>query len=378
MKVSSQTRVLQEAVQLVSGVVPGNVTRPILACVLIRADEAGLTVQGTDLDVGLAVRVDEVNVGQAGAVAVAASRLHAILRETPSESVLIESSADGTQLTISAEGSTFKIPLDSPDEFPMLEFTPPSPAVTIDRETLLDCLRLTSIAAARDQTRFQMHSVLFDCRPDGIRFVSTDGKRMAIAETTLVMENRDGVRAQYIVPLKGVELLTRILSIEEGVSVALYLDQGQIIYNSDRVSLSCRLVEGKFPEYERALPAPGQITYEVPREEFGVALRQASLMTTKETNTVLFSFEGSRLVLSTKAASLGESRVEMEIDAVQAPSGVLSINFNPTYLLDLIKVLNVNTLQARFKDSKTAGSFESKQEKLSYRHILMPLVTTSE
>lgn len=378
MKVSSQTRVLQEAVQLVSGVVPGNATRPILTCVLLRADENGLVVEGTDLDVGLSVRVDEVSVSKPGTLAVAANRFHAILRETPADSVLIEANSDGTQLTVSAGGTTFKVPTDSAAEFPTLEFTPPSPALTIDRRTLLDCLRLTSIAAARDQTRFQMHSVLFDCRSDGMRFVSTDGKRMAIAETSIDAQEWKGTRAQHIVPLKGVELLTRILSIEEADRVSLHLDDNQVIYTSDRISLSCRLVEGKFPEYERALPSKGAIAYDLPREDFGVALRQASLMTTKETNTVLFSFEDRQLVLSTKAASLGESRVELDIEAVQAPKAPLNINFNPTYLLDLVKVLNVDTIQARFHDSKTAGSFESKQDTLSYRHILMPLVTSSE
>lgn len=378
MKVQCQTRVLQEAIQLVSAVVPSNATRPILLCVFLKAEKDGLVVQGTDLEVGLSVRVDEVQVEEPGTIVLSAARLHAILRETQSETVSLEASSDGSQVTLQADGSLFKVPSDASDEFPVLEFKPPSPALRTSREVLLRSLRLSAIAAARDATRFQMHSVLFDCRADSLRLVSTDGKRMAISETTLESGALEGVSdSQYIVPLKGVELLTKILSVEEHEVVELHLDQAEITYASDRISLSCRLVEGRFPEYERAVPPDGGQVFDLPCENLAVALRQASLMTTKETNSVLFTFDGDRLVLSTKAANVGESRIELGVDPVDANGGELSINFNPAYLLDLVKVIDTSTLRGRFRDQKTAGVFQSEGEQLRYHHIVMPLVTNA-
>lgn len=379
MKVSSQTRVLQEAVQLVSGVVPNNATRPILTCVFLKATPDGLLVQGTDLEVGLSVRVDEVLVEDPGSIVIPASRLHAILRETQAESVSLESTPDGSTVTISADGSVFKVPSDPADEFPELEFKPPTPAVRLHRETLLSCLRMASIAAARDATRFQMHSVLFDCTDDVLRLVSTDGKRMAIAQTSFEPGSNEQLKQlQYIVPLKGVDLLMRILAIEELEAVDLHLDESNIIYTSDRISLSCRLVEGKFPDYVRAVPPKGDTIFEIPCDDFAVSLRQASLMTTKETNTVLFSFQDDRLVLATKAVNVGESRVELGVERVSGSEEELTINFNPTYLLDLIKVVGQSAIRAQLRDAKTAGLFESDQDRLSYKHIVMPLVTNSD
>ncbi len=193
MRVQCQTRELLEAVNLVASVVSSNATRPILLSVLVRADGlskakgdtgsgAGLLIQGTDMEVGLQVRVDEVMVEEAGAVVIPANRFHAILRESHAEQTTLTASPDGSNVEITSGKSLFKVTIGDAEEFPQLEFNPPAPALRTDRRRLLNVLRKVSVAAAKDATRFQMHSVLIDCRSKKVRIVSTDGKRMAISE----------------------------------------------------------------------------------------------------------------------------------------------------------------------------------------------------
>ncbi|MEM7164015.1 MAG: DNA polymerase III subunit beta [Planctomycetota bacterium] len=375
MRVLCQTRSLQEAIQLVAGVVPANATRPILLCVFLKAEADHLVVQGTDLEAGLSVRIDEVEVAEPGVAAVAVSGLNGILRETRDEQVQISLAADGGTIEVKSERSLFKVPTQQSEQFPELSFNPPTPSVRVGRETLLRCLRLTAIAAAKDTTRFQMHSVLVERSDDVLRLVSTDGKRMAIAESMLPSGQSDVASgSQYIVPLKGVELLVRILGLEDAEEVALHLGDNEVTYNSDNVSLFCRLVEGKFPEYSKAVPPPGGNTYEFSCDDLMVALRQASLMTTKETNSVLFSFEGPSLVLSTRAADVGESRVELGIEPVESSEDALAINFNPAFVIDLLRAVDDDTIRGRFQNQRTAGIFEFENESMNYRHIVMPLV----
>lgn len=372
-KIQCQSKELLEAVQLTAGVVPTNATRPILQTLLLRAEPNGLLVQGTDLEVGLSVRVDEVMCEEPGAVTISASRLQGILRESRSEAVSIE--LDGDTVRITAGTSRFKVPVLPVEEFPQLEFRPPSPALRVDRQPFLASLRRVAVAATRDATRFQMHSVLVDSHESVLRLVSTDGKRMAVAELAVDPDRKQGVvDAQYILPLKGVELLVRILDIETEEEIELHLDQNEITYASDRISLSSRLVEGRFPEYERAIPSDVQSVFQLDSDQLLIGLRQASLMTTKETNSVRFEFHPDRLVLTTAASNVGESHIEVPLERLEGDDDDFAIHFNPGYLIDLLRVLDAPKVICSFRDRKTAGLFSLPEGGPSYRHIIMPLV----
>ena len=373
MKIQCHAKELLEAVGLAAGVVPNNATRPILQTLLLDASSSGLVVQGTDLEVGLSARVDEVLCEEPGRVAIPAARFQGILRESRSDQVTIE--LDGDQVRLIAGSSRFKVPVLPVEEFPQLEFRPPTPALRLDRSALLGLLRRVSVAATRDATRFQMHSVLIDSRDDTLRLVSTDGKRMAVGMLPLDAEKKQGVEdAQYILPLKGVELLMRILDLETEEEIELHLDQNEVTYSSDRISLSSRLVEGRYPEYERAIPAETEHVFSILVEDLLVGLRQASLMTTKETNSVRFSFSGGGVVLSTVASNVGESRIEVPAQQESGDDEEFVIHFNPGYLIDLLRVIDSERIVASFRDRKTAGLFSLPEGGPIYRHIVMPLV----
>ena len=375
MKIQCHSKELLEAVGLAAGVVPNNATRPILQTLLLDASPSGLVVKGTDLEVGLSARVDGVICEEPGQAAIPAARLQGILRESRSEKVDLEVVDD--QVRIVAGGSRFKVPVLPHEEFPQLDFRPPSPALRVQREALLGLLRRVSVAATRDATRFQMHSVLIDCGEESLRLVSTDGKRMAVGELPLDAEQKKGVaNGQYILPLKGVELLMKILDQEPEEEIELHLDQNEVTYASDRISLSSRLVEGRYPEYERAIPPEIEHVFSVGTEELLVGLRQASLMTTKETNSVRFAFGSGGVVLSTVASNVGESRIEVSAQRESGEEEEFTIHFNPGYLIDLLRVIDSPRIVASFRDRKTAGLFSLPEGGANYRHIVMPLVVS--
>ncbi len=374
MKIQCHSRELLDAITLVSAVVPSNPTRPVLQSVRMIASKSGLRIEGTDLEVGLSAQVDEVMVEEEGVVVIPCSRLHGILRETQSPEITFSDDGKG-HISIKAGRSHFKVPTGPADEFPAIEFKPPSPALTLPREEMLQGLKRVSVAAARDATRFQMHSVLFDCRDDGIRMVSTDGKRMAVSQIAGEESKRKTINnGQYILPLKGVDLLNRILAGEVEDEVELHLDQNEITYSSERVSLSCRLVEGRFPEYERAIPDTIEQAYDARVEDLLSALRQAALMTTKETNSVRFEFTNESLQLSTFASNVGESQIEIAVEKSYGEEDEFVIHFNPGYLIDLLKAVDSDKIRCGFRDRRTAGLFSIPENEMAYRHIVMPLV----
>jgi len=374
MKIQCHSRDLLEAISLVSGVVPANPTRPVLQQARITATRDGLQVEGTDLEVGLQVQIVEVMVEQEGSCLIPCARMLKVLREAHDPEISFEIDAAG-QMCITAGGAQFKLPTGPIDEFPAIEFSPPGPSIKTNRENLLQTLHRVSVAAAKDATRFNMHSVLFDGHGDELKVVSTDGKRMAVESLPVCAGGKSGTpEGQFILPLKGVDLLLKILSSEQEEEVVLHLDQNEVTYVSDQVSLTCRLVEGKFPEYERAIPDGLENVYDVQTEDLLVALKQARLMTTKETNSVRFEFGANSATLSSSASNVGESRVEFSVEQVEGEDERFAIHFNPEYLIELLNKIDSKKVRCGLRDSKTAGLFSVPDEDVSYRHIVMPLV----
>jgi DNA polymerase-3 subunit beta len=374
MKFKCQTRELLDAISLVSGVVPGNPTRPILQSSKIHATKNGLQIIGTDLEVGLQVQVDDVVVGKEGTCLVPCARLVAILRELQDPELVFKVDAAG-RACVSAGTAHFKLPAGPVEEFPSVEFSSSGPAIQISRKELLQALHRVSVAAARDATRFNMHSVLFDGRGEEMRIVSTDGKRMALSTISVAAGGDGGLpEGQFILPLKGVDLLSKILSTETEEQVIVHLDQNEVTYISDRVSLTCRLVEGKFPEYERAVPKKFGCVFVINTDDLLVSLRQAALMTTKETNSVRFAFDSNTATISSSASNVGESRIVFPVEKTHGEEEEFVVHFNPGYLIELLKVIGTSKIQCGFTDGKTAGLFTIPDDETAYQHIVMPLV----
>ena len=374
MKIQCQARELLEAVPLVSGVVPGNPTRPVLQQARMIATRDGLQVEGTDLEVGLRAQIDEVMVEQEGVCLIPCARLLKVLRESHHPEISFEVDTAG-QACITSGSAHFKLPTGPLEEYPSIEFNPPGPSIKVHRGKLLQTLSRVSVAAAKDATRFNMHSVLFDGHGEEMRVVSTDGKRMAVGVISISAGGEAGVpEGQYILPLKGVDLLAKILSSETEEEIVLHLDQNEVTYVSDRVSLTCRLVEGKFPEYDRAIPVDLENIYDIKTEDLLIALRQARLMTTKDTNSVRFQFGKGSATLSSSASNVGESRVEFPVERIEGEDDEFAIHFNPEYLIELLNKLDNSQVRCGLRDGKTAGLFSLPDGENSYRHIVMPLV----
>ena len=374
MKFQCHTRDFLEAVGLVSGVVPANPTRPVLQSALLIADQKGLQVVGTDLEVGLQAQVDEVMVEKEGSCLVPCARLVKILRELQGSDLCVEQDETG-QICIDSGSANFKIPAGPVDEYPTVSFSNEGPAFQVNREDLIRNFQRVSVASAKDATRFNMHSVLLEGKGDELRIVGTDGKRMAMSAMPAAAGNDSGMpEGQFIVPLKAVDLLSRILTSEDEENVTLRLDANEATYISDAVCLSCRLVEGRFPEYERAIPQDLENVYRINSEELLIALKQCALMTTKERNSVRFSFGETEATLFGHASNVGESRIQFPVEKVSGEEGDFAVHFNPVYLIDLLRVIDSKQVECGFRDGKTAGLFSIPDHPEAYRHIVMPLV----
>jgi DNA polymerase-3 subunit beta len=357
MKFTLTRQALLDPVLLASSMAPTRSVKPILQNLRLDASEEFLEIQGTDLDLSIRVRVAHVEVQEPGSALLPAAKLAMIVREMPDGP--IEFGTDQFLCKIRGGGASFRLQGADPDEFPEVAgFEEGKGDLQLPADTLRMMSRKTAFAVSAEKTRYALNGVLFTARKDGLRMVATDGRRLAMVETQGMAEI-DGEH-EAVVPPKALTQLERVLTPEDEF-VAVGFEDGQLRVRTQRATIGARLIEGKFPNLDSILPAPGEIRVAVDREELIAGVRRAAIMTTEESKPVRVSISSDRLVVSARSGEVGDAEVEIPIDG---PAQGIEIGFNPAYLIDGLKA--VLDLSAPNKAGRIVGD-------PGYVYVIMPI-----
>ncbi len=367
MKIRCDRNELLERLQSVSGVVSsGPTTKPILHCCLITASAEGLFLSVSDLDISTKLSVERQEVAEPGQVALPAARLVSLLRELPGGGVTFET-ADGDErvVMVHAESYQFRLLGEDPEEFPAIQDVETDSSLRVSREKFAEMLRRVGVASARDALRYQLAGVCLDIQDEAIRMTATDGKRLA--HDVLRLGASSGVTTSKIVANRSVDALCRILN-DGSDEVAVAINDIEIIVAFDHGQFTAKLVEGAFPPYEGAIPKDVKTKVKARRSELIQAVKSASLVTDKETATILFKFTEDGIALDAKASDIGESHISIPAD-VQGED--IEIRFNPVFFIDALRMVNEEEVRMEFYGAQKPGAVRGGQ---NYRHFLMPLV----
>ncbi len=352
-----------QSVALVSGVTTQKTnTLPILGNILIESKgSTEILLAGTDLELGVTT-ILEAGPHTEGAVTVPGKKLHDLLRELPSGKVEV-TVAKNNAVNIKAGKAFFKIMGLAKDDFPKLPETDFSSAIEIGQQVFKECLLLTAFAISHDETRYVLNGIYIQITGNKIRFVATDGRRLAFVEKKLPTSLENPI--EMILPTKAVQELTRILG-REGV-VRMAVTKTQVVFDLGKTILSTRLIEGHFPNYEQVIPKEEKTTSQVKREELLQAVRRAALLTSPESQLVKFDFLKDRLLISSRSPNLGEAKEEIAAEAI---GGELAIGFNPIYLMDVLKNLDIETISFCLTEPDKPGLLRGKED---YLYVVMPM-----
>lgn len=366
MKIRCDRQELADRLQSVSGIILTTpTTKPILKNFLLRASGDSLFIEATDLDMSARLRVDRVEVEREGKLALSASHLQGIVREIPSTMVSIESAGDGREAILRAEGYELRLLGDDPDEFPELKPFMSEGALQIHRERFMEMLRRVSIAASRDTSRYQLTGVFFEIDGDRLLMTATDGKRLT--HDMIRLENRQGEAVSAIVPNRAIDVMIKVLATgEDTVDLSILETESQLSFGHGQ--LMSKHVEGTFPDYQTALPSEKKTKVLAKRADLLSAVRSASLVTDRETATIIFHFEGDVVRLESHASNVGESKIEVPVSMEGEP---LEIRFNPVYFIDALRTVQEEEIRMEFCGSGSPGTIRSG---VNYRHLLMPLI----
>jgi DNA polymerase-3 subunit beta len=324
---------------------------------------------GTDLEVGIRYRVAGVKVEQPGAVILPTQRMQSILRTTQDEEILIEATND--TLTVRGLHAEFELPSEDPELFPEVPDFGAAGYYVVAAGALRRLIRRTIFATDVESTRYALGGVLFELKPERLVLVGTDGRRLAHAFTAIETEGevKEPAGPGPVVPVKALKLLERNLG-EDDPPVHLAI-QGNtaVLVRTERAVIYSRLLEGRFPRYQDVFPAAAEVRIPFPEvEPLQLAVEQAAIVTSDESRGVDFSFGDGKLTLSSKAADVGRSTVELPIAYEGKP---VEITFDPRYLTDALKTLEPEVgIHAELIDHKSAAVFRTDD---GYTYVVMPL-----
>lgn len=365
MKLSISRDQLLKPLQQVCGVVEKRQTLPVLANVLLVVDGGKLSLTGTDLEVELVAKADLAGEFGDGEITVPARKLLDICKSLPA-SAEIELRLDGQKLTLKSGKSRFTLTTLPANEFPNLEEGIGAFSFTVAQKALRKLIDKTSFAMAQQDVRYYLNGMLFEVAGDRLRTVATDGHRLAMCDADARTDSAD--RMQVIVPRKGVHELARLLTEDEG-DVTLTLGTNHIRATVGNVSFTSKLIDGKFPDYERVLPKGGDKIVLANREELRQSLQRASILSNEK-------YRGIRLqltpdLLRVQANNPDQEEAEEDV-TVEYAGASLEIGFNVQYLMDVLGVLETPTAKITLGDANSSALMQD-ADSAAALYVVMPM-----
>jgi DNA polymerase-3 subunit beta len=367
MRVRCDRNELAESVGNVLGIVPpAQPTKPIFSCFHLKTDGGSLIVQASDLDMGARIRLERVEVLEAGEAAVPAARFSSLVREIPDKQVLLEGLPEGRGIEVKAQSCEFKLLGEDHQDFPQVTDFHADSALKVSREKFLEALRRVAVAASRDTARFQLTGVFFEAEDDKLIMTATDGKRLT--NDHIRIENTKKAKSNAIVPNRAVDVLLKVLAQGEP-TISLVIKDPDLQVSFGHGQLTAKVIQGTYPEYRVALSQKVVTKVTAKRNDLLSAVKTAALMTDRQTATVIFNFAADKVSLSTHASDIGESRIEVPISLDGDP---MEVRFNPAYFNDALRCLMDDEVRIELTDREKPAAVRGGHH---YRHLVMPLVT---
>ena len=366
MKFTASRDALVRPLQLVTGVVERRQTLPVLSNLLVVADEREVSFTGTDLEVELIAHVtDGVSIAHAGQATIPARKLTDIWRSLP-EGADISVQIEADRAIVRSGKSRFALSTLPTADFPRVEKAAGETELRLSRQQIRRLLDQTAFSMAQQDVRYFLNGMLIEATPTYIRSVATDGHRLAMC-TVNESQPVDG-RVQAIVPRKGVVELGRLLADGDG-DVSLTLARNHLRVASDGYSLTSKLVDGRFPEYEKVIPKASPNLMTADREALRQAFIRASILSNEK-------YRGIRMILDKNELTIQANNPEQEeaeeVLAVEYAGQRLEIGFNVSYLQDVLAVLSTEKVCLSVSDANSSALIEGPGADDSV-YVVMPM-----
>ena len=360
-----QREALLKPLQLVAGVVERRQTLPVLSNVLLVVEGQQLSLTGTDLEVELVGRVVLEDAAEPGEITVPARKLMDICKSLPND-VLIDIRVEEQKLLVKAGRSRFTLSTLPANDFPTVEEGPGSLNFSIAQSKLRRLIDRTSFAMAQQDVRYYLNGMLLELADKKLRAVATDGHRLAMCSLEEALDVEGDV--SVILPRKGVLELGRLLLEEDG-EIAIVVGSNHLRATTHAFTFTSKLVDGKFPNYQRVLPASPDKIVLGSRQDLRQAFSRTAILSNEKYRGVRLKLDENMLDI---VASNPEQEEAEETVAVEYQGDGLEIGFNVSYLLDVLGVLSGEKVRLSLSDPNSSALLEESDGGDSL-YVVMPM-----
>jgi DNA polymerase III subunit beta len=364
MKFEINREILLKPLQQVAGVVERRQTLPILSNILMQLEGNQLSLTGTDLEVEMVAAV-HVAGSDDGEITVPARKLLDICRELP-DNADIEVTLNDQRLEIRSGRFRSHLSTLAAADFPVVDKAESQESAEVDAQSLKQLLELTGFAMAQQDVRYFLNGMLIEHGDGLLRSVATDGHRLAM--NSLSLDKGEANLGQVIVPRKGVLELQRVLAdLEDKVSIAI--GASHLCLQAGAYRLTTKLIDGRFPDYERVIPRNGDKHILANKTDLRKALNRTAILSNEK-------FRGIRVQFSSGVIQLSANNPEQE-DAeetvlVNYTGPDLEIGFNVGYLLDVLNVVRSDEVKITVFDENSSALLEDPASENAL-YVIMPM-----
>ncbi len=364
MQFGIQREALLKPLQQVVGVVERRQTLPVLANLLVQAQDGKVAFTGTDLEVEMVATI-AVEGAKNGEVTIPARKMFDIVRALP-DGVHIDLALNGERVALKAGRSRFTLATLPASEFPTIDDIELVERVSLPEAVLKNLMDHTAFAMANQDVRYYLNGMLLDLNEDTLRCVATDGHRLALAETAL--SSGVGSRRQIIIPRKGVMELIGLFEAGEG-EVELEFGRNHLRVRRGEVTFTSKLIDGRFPDYEAVIPIGADKEVELPRDALRASLQRAAILSNEKYRGVRLEVSPGKLCIMAHNPEQEEAVEELEAETTVDD---LAVGFNVGYLMDALAALAGEKVRVNLRDAQSSCLLQSSDDD-RIRHVIMPL-----
>jgi len=355
---------LLKPLQAVSGIVERRHTLPILANVLVEPKDGRLYVTATDLEMQITAH-SELEGKDGSATTVAARKLLDLLRALPDDAAL-NIDATGNKMIVRAGRSRFNLQTLAAADYPRISLGQDKlQTLSLPQKDLRALFKLAEFAMAQQDIRYYLNGMLLVIDKDSLQAVATDGHRLSWASLAVT---GDYARQEVILPRKTVLELGKLMT-DSDDPVTLDILGNQVRFRFANVELTSKVVDGKFPDYNRVIPAGHSKEIDLSRTELLAALQRAAILSNEKFRGVRLVLGNGQLKIICSNSEQEEAEEELEVGYSGEP---LDIGFNITYLLDVLHNLSCDHVQLKFGDANSSA-LVTMPGRDDYKYVVMPM-----
>jgi DNA polymerase III subunit beta len=368
---------LLRELQLFQGIVERKNTIPILANILVEAQNDQVRFLATDLEVALRSKC-AASVAKGGSLTLPAKKFYEIVKSLPETDIRVEEDKGGVK--VAADRFDSRIQTLPREDFPTLPASSGSPTAVLPSAALREMVAKTHFAITGEDTRFFLNGALFVMKADSMSLVATDGHRLALVTVprnggdhgneVARFKAKQGDEERPILPKKTLGELGRLLA-EGDEEVRFQKGENHLFFDVGERTLISRMIDGQFPAYERVIPKANDKHIEFERDRLTNAVKRVALLSNERSRAVKFHIEKGKVDVTSSSPELGEAH---ETLPVEYSGGSMQICFNAQYVLDFLAAVGTDVVSLDVKDEVSQAIVKPVgAEGYDYTYVIMPM-----